>query len=419
MGLALLDCPTGLAGNMLLAALLDLGVPEEVIHRPLAALGYGGAYALEITERRSAGLRGLHLEVLGGANDPPPRTWQALRRCFEQAAWPEALRSRVIAVFTLLAEAEAAVHGHAPEQVHFHEVGALDALVDVVGVCAGLSHLGIDRLESTPPPAGHGTVSTAHGTLPVPAPAVLEMARRRAIPLASAQGFPPAELTTPTGLALAACWADRFALPPAHVPRQVGVGLGSRELDRPNLLRLVLAETLTPEGATQPLRESLLVQQAQIDDATPEDLAALQDRLRQGGALEVFCQPIVMKKGRPAWLVTALVPLEAGERLRALWWRHSTSLGLREQVQQRWVLPRRALRLETPLGPVRLKQALLPDGRWRGKPEHEDLLQLAAAHDLALDQVRAVVNQALLDPGTPAASSWDDAGDAASGVTWR
>lgn len=416
--LALLDCPTGLAGNMLLAALLDLGVPEAVVNDPLAALGLAGAYALEIEERRSGGLRGLHLAVRVLEAQPPERHWSRLRSQLQQAPLAEALRQRVLAVFGLLAEAEAAVHGHSPERVHFHEVGAVDALVDVVGVCAALLHLGVDQLVCTPPPAGHGTVRTAHGVLPLPAPAVLEIARRRGVPLADADGLPPAELTTPTGLALAACWAERFGLPPAHIPCQVGVGLGSRALDRPNLLRLVLADALDSPGAgalepsgagaaaaPEPHLETVVVQQAQIDDATPEDLAFLIEALRQAGALEAFSQPLTMKKGRPGWLVTALGRPDpaAAARLRQVWWRHGTTLGLREQQQRRWVLPRRSLELETPLGTVRVKQARRPDGRWSSKPEHDDLIALARRHDLAIDLVRATVQQELdrTSPPTP------------------
>jgi uncharacterized protein (TIGR00299 family) protein len=400
MALALLDAPTGLAGNMLLAALLDLGLPEAEIHRPLAALGLADAYRLELEERRSGGLRGLHLAVVSLEPQPPHRHWGELRGQLENAPWPEPLKQRVLAVFGVLAQAEAAVHGHSPEQVHFHEVGALDALVDVVGVCAGLLHFGVEELVCSPPPAGRGVVATAHGTLPLPAPAVLELARLRAIPLASAEGFPPGELTTPTGLALAACWASRFGYAPTHVPRQVGVGLGSRQLDRPNLLRLTLAEAPldAPREGPQldtPQLETVLLQQAQIDDATPEDLAFLSEELRRAGALEVFSQAIAMKKGRSAQLLTALVAPEQAGALRQVWWRHGTTLGVREQAQSRWVLPRRSLELATPLGPVRLKQARLPDGRWRSKPEHDDLVALARQHTLGIDQVRAIVQHTL------------------------
>ncbi|MEB3324649.1 MAG: nickel pincer cofactor biosynthesis protein LarC [Cyanobacteriota bacterium] len=418
MSLVVIDCPTGLAGNMLLAALLDLGVPETVIHRPLAALGLEGLYRLEIHEQRSAGLRGLHLGVTALEAQPHHRPWGPLRQQILQAPWPEALRQRVLGVFQRLAEAEAAVHGHAPEAVHFHEVGAIDALVDVVGVCAGLLHLEAETVICAIPPAGHGTVSTAHGQLPVPAPAVLEMARQLKLPLASSASFPPAELTTPTGLALMACWATCFGPPPSLVPQALGVGLGSRTLDRPNLLRLLVAEALTrPDGepasdadgtAGGAICEPLLAQQAQIDDATAEDLAFLAEALRQAGAVEVFSQPVLMKKGRAGTLITALAPPDRAENLRAIWWRHSTTLGVREELQRRWRLPRAQEELHTRWGTVRLKRAALPDGRRRFKLEHEDLAALARQHNLSLDDMRQLLHQTLEQPADPPAASPED-----------
>ena len=393
MTLALLDCPTGLAGDMLLAALFDLGVPEAVVHEPLAALGLEGRYRIRVEEGRSGGLRGRRLRVESLEQEPHHRPWGGLRERLVAAPLAPALRGRVLSVFTLLAEAEAAVHGHPPEQVHFHEVGALDALVDIVGVCSGLLHLGVGPLVCAVPPAGHGSVATAHGRLPLPAPAVLEIARRRSLPLGECGGFPPGELTTPTGLALAACWADRFGSPPAHVPHAVGVGLGSRTLDRPNLLRLVLATPLEAADCGEIL-EPLLEQQAQIDDATAEDLAFLAEALREEGAVEVFSQPIAMKKGRVGTLITALLPPELAPRLRAVWWRHSTTLGVRERRQERWILPRQLETMDTPLGLLRVKRADLPGGGERWKPEHDDLAALAREHNLSLQEVRDRVAQA-------------------------
>ena len=400
--LALIDCPTGLAGNMVLAALLDLGLPQEVIDTPLAALGLAQAYRLVVDERRSAGLRGLHLEVELREVSPPHRHWGDLRQQILAAPLDAALQTKVLEVFTLLAEAEAVVHGVTPEQVHFHEVGAVDALVDVVGVCAGLLHFGVSELICSTPPGGHGSVATAHGPLPLPAPAVLEIARRRGVELASAEGFPPAELTTPTGLALVVCWADRFGVAPSHIPESIGIGLGSRQLDRANLLRLTLAAAPHQPATQAPvIQEAVLEQQAQIDDATAEDLAFLIQALREAGAKEVFSQPIAMKKGRTGQLLTVLVEPSAAAALRRVWWQHSSSLGVRESQQLRWVLPRRSLEIATPLGSLRLKQAQLPDGRWRSKPEHDDLVALATRHNLGLDQVRTIVVQALtaLDGG--------------------
>ncbi len=398
MTLAVVDCPTGLAGDMLLAALLDLGVAEEQLHQPLAQLGLAGRYRLHHEEATSGGLRGRRLRVQPLEPDPPHRRWLELRALLQQAPLAPALAERALAVFGLLAEAEAAVHGLHPHQVHFHEVGAIDALVDVVGVCAGLQALGVKQLVCTVPPAGHGRVRAAHGPLPLPAPAVLEIARRHAIPLADSSDFPAAELTTPTGLALMACWAERFGPPPTLVPRAVGVGLGQRHLDRPNQLRLVLAEahqSATAHSAEQPALRPLIVQQAQIDDATPEDLAHLAEQLRQAGAREVYSQPVAMKKGRLGTLLTALVEPALAPALRPLWWRHGTSLGLRERLEQRWELPRRLEQLATPLGPVRLKRRRRPDGSEALKPEHDDLVALARRHDLPLDQVRDQVLRAL------------------------
>ena len=386
--LAVVDCPTGLAGNMLLAALFDCGLPEEVVHQPLAALGLAGLYRLQLEERRSAGLRGLHLEVELLERQPPHRHWASLKEQIQAADWPPALRESVLRAFGVLAEAEGAVHGHPPEQVHFHEVGALDALVDVVGVCAGLQHFGVERLICSPPPAGHGQVKSAHGLLPVPVPAVLELATRHGVPLATSAGFPAAELTTPTGLALMVAWAECFAPAPSLRPSRLGIGLGTRELDRPNQLRLLLAEADVPASSVPEL-QTVVQQQAQIDDATPEDVAFLQEALREAGALEVFAQPVVMKKGRAGSLITALAWPEQAEALRAIWWRYGSSLGVREQQQQRWALPRQIEQRQTPWGPVRFKRSIRPDGSVLCKPELEDLIPLAQQRQLPLDQLRA------------------------------
>jgi len=402
--LAVVDCPTGLAGNMLLAALFDLGLPEEVLHAPLAALELTGRYRLQLQERRSGGLRGLHLEVEPLESEPAHRHWGELRQRIAAAPLEPALREQVLAVFSLLAEAEASVHGHAPEQVHFHEVGAIDALVDVVGVCAGLRHFGVQQLVCGVPPAGHGSVQTAHGRLPLPAPAVLELARRRAVPLAASGDFPPAELTTPTGLALMAVLAERFGPAPALLPTGVGIGLGSRTLDRPNLLRVVLAEPTgaDPDSTTasqgdpaSPRYEALLQQQAQLDDASAEDLAFLIEELRAAGAVEVFSQPVQMKKGRPGTLITVLAHPELAQPLREVWWRLGSSLGVRESLQQRWVLPREIVSLDTPWGPVRIKRSCRPDGTLLCKPEMDDLVELARRHALAPAALRRAVLELL------------------------
>jgi len=394
---AYLDLPTGVAGDMLLAALFDLGLPEVVVLEPLAALGLATAFRLELQEARSAGLRGQRLQVHLLEAPTPERHWARLRPQLEAAPWPEPLHQRVLAVFECLAEAEARVHGCPPEQVHFHEVGAVDALVDVVGVCAGLLYFGIDHLLASPPPAGHGRVNTAHGILPLPAPAVLELARRWQIPLASSEGFPAGELSTPTGLALLAVWVSQFGPAPAHSPAAVGIGLGQRQLDRPNLLRLwqPMAPGPNPGPGLDPGGAGLewvVVQQCQIDDMDGEALGFLQEQLRAGGALEVYAQPLQMKKGRPGLQLTALVTPDQAQALRQLWWLHSSSLGLRENLEQRWVLPRSATSLASPWGPVAAKLSGGPAGG-RCKPEAEDLARLAQEHGLGWAELRAALQQ--------------------------
>ncbi|MBL6801139.1 MAG: nickel pincer cofactor biosynthesis protein LarC [Synechococcus sp. BS307-5m-G37] len=371
------DCPTGLAGDMLLAAFLDLGIPEEVIHEPLRQLGFADSYRLRVGEASSCGLRGLRLVVESTEVEPPHRHWRELRERINGSPLAAPLRQRVLAVFEALAQAEAVVHGTDPEVVHFHEVGAIDSLVDVVGVCAALEHLQVSSLLCQPPPAGRGTVTTAHGVLPVPAPAVLELARRHGLTLRCGMEWPEAELTTPTGLALMAVQADEFAWPTALAPVATGIGLGHRQLDRPNLLRLIQLQPVPRSASDQPQWQDLVVQEAWIDDASAEAIAWLVEQLRSGGALDVACAPIQMKKGRAGTAVTALVRADCAEVLRQIWWRESPTLGLRERHQGRWVLPRRRGTLSTSWGDLAAKQTRRPDGYLEVKPERDALQQLA------------------------------------------
>ena len=366
------DAPTGLAGDMLLAGLLDLGVPISAIEEPLNSLGLAGCYRIDVVEARSGGLRGQRVSVTGLETQPPHRHWADIRQQIVDAPLSTALKERVLAVFTALAEAEATVHGSSTESVHFHEVGAVDALVDVVGVCAALHQLNPSRICCSPLPAGRGMVRTAHGLLPVPVPAVLELARRQRIPLIQSPNAPEGELVTPTGLALMAVWADGFVPPARFTPALVGIGLGHRELDRPNLVRLLL-DSNPEELADVPRWQSLVVQEAWLDDATPEDLALLLERLREAGAVDVAAHPLVMKKGRSGHAVIALVEPDVAEQVRQVWFNAGTSIGVRERLQGRWLLPRRIGLLDTPWGMLPAKQVKRPDGRCTVKPESDDL----------------------------------------------
>ena len=381
------DAPTGLAGDMLLAGLLDLGVPISAIEEPLNSLGLAGCYRIDVVEARSGGLRGQRVSVTGLETQPPHRHWADIRQQIVEAPLSTALKERVLAVFTALAEAEATVHGSSTESVHFHEVGAVDALVDVVGVCAALHQLNPSRICCSPLPAGRGTVRTAHGLLPVPVPAVLELARRQRIPLIQSPNAPEGELVTPTGLALMAVWADGFVPPARFTPALVGIGLGHRELDRPNLVRLLL-DSNPEELADVPRWQSLVVQEAWLDDATPEDLALLLERLREAGAVDVAAHPLVMKKGRSGHRVIALVEPDAAERLRQVWFNAGTSIGVRERLQGRWLLPRRIGLLDTPWGMLPAKQVKRPDGRCTVKPEADDLELMSRRTGCSLAELR-------------------------------
>ena len=387
------DAPTGLAGDMLLAGLLDLGIPISAIEEPLNSLGLAGCYRIDVAEARSGGLRGKRVSVMGLEDQPPHRHWADIRQQIVEASLPTSLKDRVLAVFTALAEAESTVHGSSMESVHFHEVGAVDALVDVVGVCAALDQLNPARIFCSPLPAGRGTVRTAHGLLPVPVPAVLELARRHQVPLQQSPDAPEGELVTPTGLALMAVWADRFVPPARFTPALVGVGLGHRELDRPNLVRLIL-DTADQDSAYQELTDaprwqSLVVQEAWLDDATPEDLALLMERLREAGAVDVAAHPLVMKKGRCGHGVIALVEEDVAERVRQVWFNAGTSIGVRERRQGRWLLPRRSGLLDTPWGMLPAKQVKRPDGRLTVKPEADDLELMSRRTGCSVADLRA------------------------------
>ena len=396
-----IDCPTGLAGDMLLAALFDLGVPMAVVQDPLHQLGLSELVRLELSEDRSGGQRGRRLKVTGLESDPPQRQWADIHQRLIDTALNSDLKARVLAVFTALAEAEARVHGCSVETVHFHEVGAIDALVDVVGVCAAVTHLSPTHLSCDPPPAGRGSVRTAHGLLPVPVPAVLELARAHGVPLRQDKGLPDGELTTPTGLALVAVLADGFSPPPVFTPAAIGIGLGQRQLDRPNLVRLCLSQDDRLNSAVAPRWQPLVVQEAWIDDASPEDVALLVDQLRAGGAVDVACHPLQMKKSRAGVAITALVPPGLAESLRGTWWAAGSSIGLRERSQGRWLLPRRSGSLDTPWGRIRAKQVQKPNGQYSVKPEADDLQSLSEASGCAVEELRRAAASAEFETSEP------------------
>jgi uncharacterized protein (TIGR00299 family) protein len=392
-----LDLGCGASGDMLLGALVDAGVPIEVLGEAVAALGVG----VRLTARpvRRAGLAatkvdvdvGADVEADAGSEAPRPRRTPAgVADVLDAAALEPAVRDRAHAVFDSLAAAEARVHGTPLEAVHFHEVGALDALADVVGVCAGLVALDLDTLVASPLALGAGSARTEHGVIPVPVPAVLELVARAGAPV---HGGPVGvELCTPTGAALVTSWTDRYGpMPPMRV-RAVGSGAGGRDLtERPNVVRLVVGEPLVDgrggvsglgatDSATASTSSEEVVVEANIDDLDPRVWPDVLSVLLAAGASDAWLTPILMKKGRPAHTLSVLAPGSAVPRLRDLVVRHTSTLGTRQYEVVKEALARTFTPVDVEGHTVRVKIGMLDDGTVvTSQPEWEDVVAAARA----------------------------------------
>ncbi|HYX94536.1 MAG TPA: nickel pincer cofactor biosynthesis protein LarC, partial [Geodermatophilus sp.] len=323
-----LDLGSGVSGDMLLGALVGAGVPPATLSAALEPLGL--PITLRREEVRRGGLAAVRVHVDVPAEDQPHRTWADVRVLLDRLAEP--LRSSASDVFAALARAEAAVHGVPADDVHFHEVGALDAVADVVGVCAGVADLGLDRLVASPIALGSGSVRTAHGRLPVPGPAVLALLADASAP---AHGGPAGEeLATPTGVALVTSLASGYGPLPPMRPTRTGTGAGGRDpADRPNVVRLVVGEALAAESPQQ-----VVVLETNVDDLDPRAWPAVLADLLAAGALDAWLTPVLMKKGRPAHVVSALAEPVAVPAVRAVLFRETTTLGVRESGVARQVL---------------------------------------------------------------------------------
>ena len=379
MRIAYLDCFAGMCGNMALGAVISAGVSPAWLKAQVKRVVPG--FRLAVAESSRRGIRGVHVRVEYAKKGQPHRRLGDIERMIGASGLSERVRERSAMVFGRLAAAEAKVHGMGREEVHFHEVGAVDAIVDVVGTVAGLERLGIEELVCSPLPMSGGEVECAHGTLPVPAPATLELLRERGAPVRGSAL--EAELVTPTGAALATTLADSFGPMPAMTLTALGVGLGDRELpDRPNLLRLILGERL---GAG----DSVIQLEAGIDDMPAEHFDFLMDRLHEAGALEVMLVPAQMKKNRPGTLVRVLVREDQQLMVQAALFNHSSTLGVRSCRVHRAVLDRESALVKTRFGPVRIKRAGRPDGSLRVHVEYDDLKAAAEKAGTSLAAVEA------------------------------
>ena len=333
---------------------------------------------------RRGPLTAVQAEVQVEEQRQPHRHLRDVEAVLDRADLPATVRSRSLAVFARLAQAEAEVHGTSVEAVHFHEVGAADALVDVAGALLGLESLGVERVHASPPRLGRGVVRSAHGLIPVPAPATVVLLRGSPVEI----GESACELTTPTGAALLATLVEDWGPPPAFRLGRVGTGAGSRELaEQPNVLRVFLGEAGEPVAAGSPRHARVAVLETALDDENPQYVGALLPRLLAAGALDAMVVPSVMKKGRPGmWLVVIAEPQRA-DALARLLLAETTSLGVRVRHDERLELERRAEVVETPFGRIALKVASLPGGGERAVPEFESLRETAERSGRTLREV--------------------------------
>lgn len=373
------DCFSGAAGDMIVGALIDAGADFGKIRDGLMSLGVEG-YDVAIEKVKKKGVMATKFHVNIAEDGHPHRHLKHIVAIIEKGDFPQSVRDASLETFRRIAEAEATVHGSTVEKVHFHEVGAVDSIVDIVGTHLALDQIKPERIESSPLHVGSGTVKCAHGVMPVPAPATALLLKG----LPTYGGTIEGELVTPTGAALIAQLAQKFGPQPAMAIDTVGSGSGTRDLpDRPNVLRVMLGQSIGVASAT----ETVTIIEANIDDMNPELLPPLVKGLLDAGARDAFLTPILGKKGRPAYLVTAMADDAAAEKVADALFRGSTTLGLRLRREERICLAREFKTVQTPWGPVRVKVGLRDGAMANVAPEFDECVRVAEAAKAAVREV--------------------------------
>lgn len=388
------DCFAGAAGDMILGALIDAGVPFDEVQRALGSLAVDGV-SVSVERVLKTGVSSLKFRVresAAAATAASSHRHYHLKHIYaaiEKAALGDAAKARATKMFQRLAEAEAAVHHSTLDKVHLHEVGAIDSIIDIVGTAFAMDYLAADHVVVSPVNVGGGMVSTAHGVFPVPAPATVRLLGRVPTYSSGAQ----MEMLTPTGALILSEYASAFGPMPAMNITSVGYGAGDRDLpETPNVVRVFVGEA---DDSAPSMRVSVLA--CEIDDMNPQIFGTVMDRLYAEGALEVFYQPVQMKKNRPGTLMTVVCPPQRREALADLVFRETTTIGIRYQEMSRLCLDRELLPVETPYGVVRFKVAR-KDGRvLNAQPEFDDLARAAAEHDVPIKMVQAAAVKAWLD----------------------
>jgi pyridinium-3,5-bisthiocarboxylic acid mononucleotide nickel chelatase len=382
--IAYLDCHSGVSGDMFLGAMFDAGVAFADLQSVLAGLPLSN-YQLTCEPFTDKGILGTRFHVQLTSEEQPTRHLKDIQAILQASALAPRVRERSLAVFQCLAEAEASVHGTSIDEVHFHEVGAIDAIVDIVGAVWAVETLDIAQIYASPLPLSRGQVKTAHGLLPVPAPATLEILRRVSAPWqpSDAEG----ELVTPTGAALLATLA-RFEMPALTIER-VGYGFGQKRFPWPNCLRVCLGHPLHVPLSEEELPETdwVSVLSCNIDNMTGELLGDLMERLLTAGALDVSYVPLQMKKNRPGIMVTLICKVEDTERLAQFFLAETSTLGVRVQQVQRRKAQRTQEQIVTPLGPMLVKVKRLGTRVISATPEYEECRRLARLHHISLEAV--------------------------------
>ncbi|MBA3072537.1 MAG: nickel pincer cofactor biosynthesis protein LarC [Anaerolineae bacterium] len=384
MKIAYADCFSGVSGDMFLAALLDAGLPLEVLQQNIDKLNLPEKVELKLTETHKGALRAASLEVIV-PHSHNHRHLSDILKMINTSDLSEKVKATASKIFTLLAEAESRVHGEPVEHVHFHEVGALDSIVDIVGAAIGLDYLGIEQLFASPLPYGSGTINSDHGLLPLPAPATLEVLRLINAPLSPSSA--EVELVTPTGAAILGCMAEFKR--PNLVMTHIGIGAGKRDLEWPNILRLMIG--MVPEA-----EQTEMVQlETNIDDMNPQFFGYLMDKLFASGARDVFMTPIHMKKNRPGILLGVIALRKDEATLAELLLRETTTLGLRVQPIGRYEASREFQQLDTPYGKVTIKAKIMDGKVIHATPEYDDCVRLAKENQVSLLEIYQTVNQHL------------------------
>jgi len=379
------DCFAGISGDMHLAALIDLGVTHAHVVRELDRLSLDPFEFTAAPDARN-GMSGIRVDV--AAHDHRhDRSFADIRALIERAGFEPGISMRALRIFTMLAEAEASVHNSTSDDVHFHEVGAVDSIVDIVGAAVCLDALKPDRITCSPVELGGGTVSCAHGTFPVPAPATAELVKGMPVTV----GRTAFESTTPTGAAILSAVVDEFSPRTPFSIEKIGHGIGHREGPLPNVLRVFLGSASAAPGA----HEAITVIECTIDDQNPELFDHALDRLFAAGALDVFMTPVTMKKSRLGVTLTVLAPTRIADALAEIVLTETTTLGIRSYQADRTVLDRQVSTIQTMFGPVRVKTCLLHGRVLRSKPEYDDCRKLALDHHVPIQDIYREAARAL------------------------